>query len=163
MLTVVFLNVDSFTGWQSAITGIGFLVAGIIQGLAILNYDTYEPERWQVTLMIIAVVSICVILNTFVARRLPLVSFHDNDQVIDTDFALQVEGCLAILHFAGLFVVIIVLWSLAPRNNAHDAFLQLTNNGGWSSDGLSVMVGLYPLTLCLLGQLSLLIPYVDPR
>lgn len=63
----------------------------------------------------------------------------------------QVEGSLAILHFGGLFVIIIVLWTLAPKNNAHDAFLQLTNNGGWSSNGLSMMVGLYPLTLCLLG------------
>ena len=84
--------------------------------------------------MTIAVVTLCVLLNSFMARKLPLI-----------------EGCLAVLHFAGLFVVIIVLWTLAPRNNAHDAFLQLTNNGGWSSDGLSMLVGLYPLTLCLLG------------
>lgn len=99
-----------------------------------MNNPNYIPERWHVTLMIIAVVAFCVFINVFVARRLPLV-----------------EGCLAILHFAGIFVVIIVLWVLAPRNNAHDAFLQLTNNGGWSSNGLSMMVGLLPLTLCLLG------------
>ncbi|KAK1079253.1 hypothetical protein LTR33_006541 [Friedmanniomyces endolithicus] len=123
-----------FTGWQSAITGIGFLVAGIIQGLIILNDANYVPEPYHATLMTIAVVLFCVFVNIFVARRLPLV-----------------EGCLAILHFAGLFIVIIVLWVLAPRNNAHDAFLQLNNGGGWSSDGLSFMVGLYPLTLCLLG------------
>ena len=123
-----------FTGWQSAITGIGFLVAGIIQGLIILNDANYVPEPYHATLMTIAVVLFCVFVNIFVARRLPLV-----------------EGCLAILHFAGLFIVIIILWVLAPRNNAHDAFLQLNNGGGWSSDGLSFMVGLYPLTLCLLG------------
>ncbi|KAK3066438.1 hypothetical protein LTR53_017215, partial [Teratosphaeriaceae sp. CCFEE 6253] len=90
--------------------------------------------RWHATLLIIAVVAFCVAVNAFVARRLPLV-----------------EGCLAILHFAGIFVVIIVLWTLAPRNNAHDAFLKLNNEGGWSSDGLSFMVGLLPLTLSLLG------------
>ncbi|TKA72600.1 hypothetical protein B0A55_06414 [Friedmanniomyces simplex] len=123
-----------FTGWQSAITGIGFLVAGIIQGLIILNDANYNPKLWHATLLTIAVVAFCVFVNIFVARRLPLV-----------------EGCLAILHFAGIFVVIIILWTLAPRNNAHDAFLQLNNEGGWSSDGLSFMVGLYPLTLCLLG------------
>ncbi|KAK4966431.1 hypothetical protein LTR42_011594 [Elasticomyces elasticus] len=123
-----------FTGWQSAITGIGFLVAGIIQGLIILNNESYIPHQWHVTLLIIAVVSFCVLVNIFVARRLPIV-----------------EGCLAILHFTGIFVVIIILWTLAPRNNGHDAFLKLNNGGGWSSDGLSFMVGLYPLTLCLLG------------
>ncbi|KAK5717330.1 hypothetical protein LTR15_009223 [Elasticomyces elasticus] len=123
-----------FTGWQSAITGIGFLVAGIIQGLIILNNESYIPHQWHVTLLIIAVVSFCVLVNIFVAKRLPIV-----------------EGCLAILHFTGIFVVIIILWTLAPRNNGHDAFLKLNNGGGWSSDGLSFMVGLYPLTLCLLG------------
>ncbi|OQO11771.1 hypothetical protein B0A48_03498 [Cryoendolithus antarcticus] len=123
-----------FTGWQSAITAIGFLVAGIIQGLIVLNNENYVPERWHATLLIIAVVAFCVVVNIFVARRLPLV-----------------EGVLAICHFAGIFIVIIVLWTLAPRNNAHDAFLKFSNNGGWSSDGLSFMVGLLPLTLCLLG------------
>lgn len=104
------------------------------KGLIVLNNADYSPQRWHATLLIIAVVALCVLINVFVARRLPLV-----------------EGCLAILHFAGIFVVIIVLWTLAPRNNAHDAFLRLNNEGGWSSDGLSFMVGLYPLTLCLLG------------
>ena len=41
--------------------------------------------------------------------------------------------------------------TLAPRNNAHDAFLQINNGGGWSSDGLSLLVGLYPLTVSLNG------------
>lgn len=123
-----------FTGWQSAITGIAFLVGTIIQGLITLNNPDYVYERWHGTLLTIAVVGFCVLLNTFAARKLPLV-----------------EGTLAVLHFAGLFVVIIVLWTLAPKNNAHNAFLQLTNAGGWSSDGLSMLVGLYPLTLCLIG------------
>ena len=123
-----------FTGWQSAITAIGALVAGAMQGLIALNDPNYGWEGWNTTLLTIAVVLFCVVLNIFGARRLPLV-----------------EGVLALLHFAGLFVVIIVLWTLAPRNNAHDAFLQYSNNGGWSSNGLSFMVGLTPLTLCLLG------------
>jgi amino acid transporter len=123
-----------FTGWQSAITGIGFLVATIIEGLAILNNPSYVPQRWHSTLLVIAVVAFCVIFNTFFARKLPLI-----------------EGTLAILHFGGLFVIIIILWTLSPRNNAHDAFLQLNNDGGWSTDGLSMLVGLYPLTLCLIG------------
>lgn len=123
-----------FTGWQSAITGIGMLVATIIQGLAVLNNPEYTPQRWQSTLLVICVVSFCMVVNTFFARRLPLV-----------------ESALAVVHFGGLFVVMIILWTLGPRNNAHDAFLQLNNDGGWSSDGLSMLVGLYPLTLCLLG------------
>ena len=124
----------SFTGWQSAVTGIAFLVGTIIQGLIALNNPNYIAQRWEGTLLTIAVVAFCVMLNTVLGRKLPLI-----------------EGCLAVLHFAGLFVVVIVLWTLAPKTNAHDAFLQLTNNGGWSTDGLSMLIGLYPLTLCLLG------------
>ena len=123
-----------FTGWQSSITGIGFLVGGVIQGLISLNNPDYVPQRWQSSLLTIAVVAFCVFINTVLARKLPLV-----------------EGSLAVLHFAGLFVVIIILWTLAPKNNAHDAFLQITNGGGWPSDGMSMMVGLYPMVVCLLG------------
>lgn len=82
----------TMTGWQSAITGIGFLIAGVIQGLIVLNNSSYEAERWHGTLMVIAVVAICVGFNTFLARRLPLI-----------------EGTLAVLHFGGLFVIIIIL------------------------------------------------------
>ena len=124
----------TFTGWQSAITAIGSIVAGAIQGLIALKNPDYGWERWHTTLLTIAVVSFCVFINVFVARRLPLV-----------------ESFLALVHFAGLFIVIIVLWTLAPRNNTHDAFLQFSNMGGYPTDGLSFMVGLLPLTLCLLG------------
>lgn len=124
----------TFTGWQSAITAIGSIVAGTIQGLIALKNPDYGWERWHTTLLTIAVVAFCVFINIFVARRLPLV-----------------EGFLALVHFAGLFIVIIVLWTLAPRNNAHDAFFQFSNNGGYASDGVSFMVGILPLTLCLLG------------
>lgn len=124
----------AFTGWQSAITAIGSIVAGAIQGLIALENPDYGWERWHTTLLTIAVVSFCVFINVFVARRLPLV-----------------ESFLALVHFAGLFIVIVVLWTLAPRNNTHDAFLQFSNMGGYPTDGLSFMVGLLPLTLCLLG------------
>lgn len=124
----------TFTGWQSAITAIGAIVAATIQGLIALKNPDYVWERWHTTLLTIAVVAFCVFINIFVARRLPLV-----------------EGFLALVHFAGLFIVIIVLWTLAPRNNAHDAFFQFSNNGGYASDGVSFMVGILPLTLCLLG------------
>jgi amino acid transporter len=99
-----------------------------------LNNPDYVFQRFHATLLTIAIVAFCVLLNTFGVRRLPLI-----------------EGGLAIFHFAGLFAIIIVLWKLGPKNNAHDAFLKPTNNGGWPSEGLSMMVGLYPLTLSLLG------------
>lgn len=81
------------TGWQSAITGIGMLIATMVQGLVVLNVPGYTPQRWESTLITIAVVACGVCFNTFLARRLPFV-----------------ESTLAIIHFGGLFVVIIILY-----------------------------------------------------
>lgn len=101
------------------------VIATVIQGLAVLHNPDYEPTRWQATLLTIAVVAVCLFFNTFLARRLPLV-----------------EGSLAVVHFVGLFVTIIVLWTLLPLNNAKDAFTKFNNTGGWPSDGLSMLVGM---------------------
>jgi len=108
----------TFTGWQSVITAIESIVAGAIQGLIALENPDYGWQRWHTTLLTIAVVSFCVFINIFAAMRLPLV-----------------ESFLALFHFAGLFIVIIVLWTLAPGNNAHDAFLQFFNNSRQTSYG----------------------------
>ena len=121
-------------GWQGGITGIGMLIATVIQGLIKLNHPEYIAQGWHGTFITIGVVSFCALFNCFGARKLPFV-----------------ENFLAVLHFAGGFVIMVILVTLAPLNNAHDAFLQINNGGGWSSDGLSLLVGLYPLTVSLNG------------
>ena len=60
----------TFTGWQSAITAIGSIVAGTIQGLIALKNPDYVWERWHTTLLTIAVVAFCVFINIFVARQI---------------------------------------------------------------------------------------------
>lgn len=114
------------------------MTGGMIQGLIVLNDKSYIFEAWHGTLLIIAIASFCVFFNTVVARKLPLV-----------------EGLVLVVHILGLFAIIVVLWTLVPRNNAHDAFLQFTNNGGWSSTGTSLLVGVYPLVVSLLALTAL--------
>ncbi|PIB01044.1 Choline transport protein [Cercospora beticola] len=123
-----------FTGWQCAITSITYLAGTIIQGLIILNNDSYVPERWHGTLLVIAVAAFAVLFNTVLAKKLPMV-----------------EGLLLILHVLGLFAIIIVLWVLAPTANAKDVFTQFTNAGGWNSNGTSFMVGLLTPIISLIG------------
>ncbi|KAK6436559.1 hypothetical protein LTR95_007251 [Oleoguttula sp. CCFEE 5521] len=151
----------AIAGWQGGITGIGMLVATVIQGLITLNYPDYIAQGWHGTLITIGIVGLCVGFNTYGARQLPIV-----------------EASLALLHFGGMFVIIIILWhvysgtrpselaiwpmcaladcpranrTLAPRNNPYSAFFHIKNGGGWSSDGLSLLIGLYPLTVSLNG------------
>ena len=63
----------------------------------------------------------------------------------------MVEITLLMIHMVGLLAVVVPLWVLAPRANAHDALLSFENSGGWSSTGLSTMIGLLTAMGSLLG------------
>ncbi|KAK4122093.1 hypothetical protein N657DRAFT_657005 [Parathielavia appendiculata] len=60
-------------GWQVSNASIAFLTAQHIQGLLILNLTSYSPQRWHLTLMVIAVETICQAFNTFFYRQMSLV------------------------------------------------------------------------------------------
>lgn len=121
-------------GWQVYLAGVCFMVGSIIQGLIALNVEDYEWHSWHATLLTIAVITFAVGFNTLLAVRLPLL-----------------EGIALILHIAGFFAIIIPLWVMAPRASTHDALFKFTNNGGWSSTGLSAMVGLTAPLSVLIG------------
>ncbi|KAK5168302.1 uncharacterized protein LTR77_006871 [Saxophila tyrrhenica] len=123
-----------FTGWQGAICAICFITGTIIQGLIILNDDTYIPKSWHGTLLTMAVAAFAVVFNTVLAKKLPLVEF-----------------LLLVLHVIGFIAIIAVLWALAPRATAHDAWFQFSNAGGWNSAGTATMVGLLSPVISTIG------------
>lgn len=95
------------------------LAGGQIQGLFILNNEAYVPERWHGTLLIIAVASFAIIINTLVARKIPLI-----------------VGTLLVLHIFGFFTIFISMWVLDPRRKASDVFGSFQGNAGWGDVGL---------------------------
>ena len=101
------------------------MVGTIIQGLIILNNESYVAEAWHGTLLTIAIICFSIIFNTLLAGRLPVT-----------------EGIAVVVHIVGLFAVMIPLWCTAPRASPKDVLLTFSNNGGWSLVGLSSMVGL---------------------
>jgi choline transport protein len=109
------------------------MVGIIIQGLIALNVADYEWKNWHGTLLTIAVVAFSIIFNTLLATRLPLI-----------------EGTVLILHLAGFFAIIIPLWVMAPRAHPH-ILLEFSNNGGWSTTGVSAMIGLTTPLSVLIG------------
>jgi hypothetical protein len=128
-----------FTGWQAAIGAIASLVGFVIQGLIILHQpETYIYKRWHGTLLIIAIILIAFGFNTILARRLPLV-----------------HGLQLVVHACGAFILIITLLVLSPKRPARDVFAEFYNGGGWSTMGVSFMVGLTPITGSLAGIDSL--------
>ncbi|EXJ56541.1 hypothetical protein A1O7_06885 [Cladophialophora yegresii CBS 114405] len=121
-------------GWQVYLAGVAFMVGSVIQGLIALNVEGYVWHAYHGTLLSIAAIVFSIAFNTFLAPHLPLI-----------------EGTVLILHLAGLFAIIIPLWVMAPRANAHDALLVFTNFGGWSTTGLSAMIGLTTPLSVLIG------------
>jgi len=109
------------------------LAGTIIQGLFVLNIPGYESKPWHGTLLVIGIATFAIIFNTLLAKKLPLI-----------------EGLLVIAHILGV-VVVIPLWVLAPRSDARSVFTEFTNDGGWSTNGLSMMAGILPVALSLLG------------
>lgn len=125
----------SVLGWQIGLASLTFIVGTVIQGLIVLNNPhTYMFERWHGTLLVWAIIAFCIIFNSFLAVKLPMV-----------------EGTVLIIHVVGFFAVLIPLWTLAPRLSSSEVFTQVTNLGGWPSGGLSFMVGLLTPVYTLLG------------
>jgi choline transport protein len=118
------------TGWMSALswqagTASGpFLVGTMIQALITVNDPTYTPTNWQGTLFVFAVTILVFILNVWGSRAMPVI-----------------QNLMLMLHILGFLTIVICLWVLAPRNTAETVFTAFTNEGGWSSMGLSLMVG----------------------
>ena len=113
------------TGWQAGLLSVCFIVGTIIQGLVVLNKPSYNFQRWHGTLLAWAISAFCVGFNTVIAKRLPIV-----------------ESGVLIIHVVGFLAIIISLWVLSPKVTATEALLTFSNEGGWSTKGLSAMIGL---------------------
>ena len=106
----------------------------MIQGLLVLDNPDYIFKNWHGTLLVIAITAFCIIFNTFLAKRLPMV-----------------EKMVLAFHLLGFFAVLIPLWVLAPKSSASEVFTEFTNLGGWSTTGLAFMVGLLSPVYTLIG------------
>ncbi|KAI8943864.1 hypothetical protein NX059_001836 [Plenodomus lindquistii] len=112
-------------GWQTAAATVSYLAGKNIQGMIVLNNPSYVPKPWQGTLLIWAVLLVCLIFNTFFSRHLPLV-----------------EGVIVVLHVAGFFAVIVPLWVMGDRTSSDQVFTLFEDNMMWGSLPLAVIIGL---------------------
>ncbi|KAI9724642.1 MAG: hypothetical protein M1828_003511 [Chrysothrix sp. TS-e1954] len=126
---------DTFERRTVQLATVFYLSASSVQTLAIINNPSYVPQRWQVTLLMYALMAFAFFVNTYLGRLLP-----------------KVEALILVLHVFGFFVVLIVLVYLAPEKNPSSVvFGEFFNYGGWSSNGLSFLVGTVSSILSLLG------------
>lgn len=119
-----------FTGWMSTLswqagTASGpYLVGTLIQSIIYENNTDYPYTNWQGTLFVIAITLLVWVSNVWGARVMPVF-----------------QNLMLILHVFGFLAIVVCIWVLAPRNTAATVFTVFTNSGGWSTMGLSLMVG----------------------
>ncbi|CAG8158203.1 unnamed protein product [Penicillium olsonii] len=115
----------SVLAWQAGAASGSFLTGTIIQGLISVRDPDYEPQNWQGTLLVFAMVLVIYIFNVYASDIMPILN-----------------NLLMILHVLSWAVILIVLWAMAPHRSAEAVFLtEWRNGGGWSTMGLSVMIG----------------------
>lgn len=114
----------SALGWQAAASTGSYLGGFMIQALIGINDPTYTFPRWQCTLLMYAVLALCIFVNTVLVRLLP-----------------GLEGLILVLHVVGFFAIMIPVVYLAPISSSEFVWTDFTNYSGYSSSGLSWFIG----------------------
>lgn len=119
-----------FIGWlsvlayQVGVTAGSFMSATMIQGLVVLNFESYRHERWHGTLIAMLVTTFGSLFNIFLVNLLPMV-----------------ETVSLILHFAGWLGILISLWVLAPRTPSEQVWTGFSDSG-WGNTGVASLIGM---------------------
>ncbi|KAJ4987854.1 amino acid permease [Stagonosporopsis vannaccii] len=123
-------------GWIAALTSVCFFVSDLVLQLASLNHsDTYVRENWHATLLIWAVLLLCIFINVFISGALP-----------------TIEVVVLIVHVLGFFGILVPLVYLTPAHNtAKDVFTTFHNKGQWPTQALAFFVGLQGNALAFIG------------
>ena len=112
--------------WIATCAQPAFLLGTTIQGLMVLNDDTYVYERWHGTLLAWALFAIPVAVNIFARRVLP---------------GLEIIG--VITHLVFFLVWVITLAVMAPKSTPGFVFgTNIFGLSGWSNEGVQWCVGL---------------------
>lgn len=110
---------------MAAVASPAFLGGTIIQGLLVLNDESYVFERWHGTLLFTAIVVLSVCVNIFAIKYLP-----------------HLETLMLLLHVGMFFLLLIPMVYLAPQHSAEFVFTDFESLGGWNNNGIAWCVGL---------------------
>jgi choline transport protein len=123
-------------GWIAALTSTCFFVSDLVLQLATLNNpDTYVRENWHTTLLLWAVLMLCVFINVFISGALP-----------------TIEVVVLVMHVLGFFGILVPLVYLSPyHNTAKTVFTTFNNKGQWPTQALAFFVGLQGNALAFVG------------
>ncbi|PYH76870.1 GABA permease [Aspergillus uvarum CBS 121591] len=122
-------------GWVSFTASAPYLSASMLQGLLVLTRETYQPQRWHVSLIYWALVGLAAVLNVWGTRLLSLV-----------------ETISLFSHLVGFVAILIAEWVCAlAKHDGHFVFTTFINSTGWSTDGLVWCLGMLSSCYVLTG------------
>lgn len=125
-------------GWQGALISAFILAGSMIQSLAALNNESYNPKDWKALLIMYACIVVALLFNTAVSSFLP-----------------AIEGAILIIHIVGFFAILIPVVYLAPvHNSPAEVFNLFLNEGGWPTQSLSFFLGIISTVFIFLGKCS---------
>jgi choline transport protein len=131
-------NTLKIFSWIGLCAAVPFISALCVQGLIILNSETYVPERWHSTLLMWAFLTIPVLCNVFGRKLLK---------------AVEIMG--GILHVIFFIVTVTTLAVMARRSTAEFVFTESWfGASGWESEGIQWCIGLLSITSVLTGRLT---------
>lgn len=130
----LFLGWLTMLGWQAACATTAFAFAEVMTSFAQGVSPGYQPKLWHTTLIYYASLAVGTITTTVLGKGLS-----------------NLEVVFLVVYIVGYFVCLVPLVWLAPHASAHDVFGTFINNGGWSTQGLSFMVGFSAVAYDLLG------------
>ncbi|KAK0269392.1 hypothetical protein LTR35_014881 [Friedmanniomyces endolithicus] len=114
----------SALSWQAGNASGLFLCAKLIQALIAIGNPAYAAPAWQGWLLVVAVTLICVFFNIFAEPLLP-----------------HMQNLFLPVYVGAFIATVAVMCALCPHVDAYTALIEVTNEGGWSSSGLALMVG----------------------
>lgn len=126
------------SGWLVSVASTCSMTGLMIQGLITVTQSSYAPESWHGTFFFWAALLFCIFINTVVSSLLP-----------------KFEALILILHIVGYFSVLIPLVRLGDHADPQTVFTKFNNGGNWTSNGLSLLVGLTGNAFAFLGTLIL--------
>ncbi|KAH7312979.1 amino acid permease [Rhexocercosporidium sp. MPI-PUGE-AT-0058] len=128
------------TGWisvsgQIVLTASAGFAAGLqFQSLIVITDESYDRPRWQGMLFFWAVLVYAAVINTLGIKLLPSVNL-----------------AAGVLHITALVGIMITLGVMSDKNSTAFVFTEVVNSSGWSSDGVSWLIGLQSAVYPMLG------------
>lgn len=130
-----FVGVLSCAGWIFACVSSTYVTSLFIFSLAIMYHPDYVAEKWHYYLVYAAVLLLGHMLNSYGVKFLKYMT----------------NGLAAFVNVATLFILITLLVKAHPKRSAEYVFKTISNQTGWSSNGLVFFLGLLPpiASICL--------------